>query len=48
VEGVETVEECGRRIFELILRTASGGRSKSEAQGFGEAEFAPWPLGAVM
>jgi altronate hydrolase len=47
-DGSETVAECGRRIFELILRTASGERSKSEALGFGEAEFAPWQLGAVM
>jgi len=47
-DGVETVEACGRRIFELILRVASGERSKSEALGFGEAEFAPWTIGAVM
>jgi altronate hydrolase len=48
VDGSETVEACGRRIFELILRTASGERSKSEALGFGDDEFAPWQLGAVM
>jgi altronate hydrolase len=47
-DGTETVEQCGRRVFDLILRVASGEPSKSEALGFGEAEFAPWPLGAVM
>jgi altronate hydrolase len=47
-DGEETVEACGRRIFDLILKVASGQRSRSEALGFGEAEFAPWPLGAVM
>ena len=47
-DGGEAVAACGQRIFELILRVASGERSKSEALGFGEAEFAPWPLGAVM
>jgi altronate hydrolase len=47
-EGTDTVEDCGRRIFELVLATASGQPSKSEALGFGEAEFAPWQLGAVM
>ena len=47
-DGTETVAACGQRIFELILQTASGQRSKSEALGFGEAEFAPWQLGAVM
>ncbi len=48
VDGVESVQECGRRIFDLILQTASGAKTKSEALGFGEAEFAPWQLGAVM
>jgi altronate hydrolase len=48
VDGTETVEECGKRVFDLMLRTASGERSKSEALGFGDDEFAPWQLGAVM
>ncbi len=47
-DGDETVQACGQRVFDLILRVASGERSKSEALGFGEAEFAPWPLGAVV
>ncbi|MCC7010477.1 MAG: altronate dehydratase [Acidobacteria bacterium] len=47
-DGEETVEQAGRRIFEAILRVASGERTKSEQQGFGEAEFSPWQIGAVM
>jgi altronate hydrolase len=47
-EGTETVEDCGRRIFDAVLRVASGEQTKSEAQGFGESEFAPWQIGAVM
>lgn len=47
-DGIETVEACGQRIFELILKVASGEKSKSETLGFGEAEFAPWSLGATM
>ncbi len=47
-DGDETVEACGRRIFDRILEVASGDRTKSEAQGFGESEFAPWQIGAVM
>jgi altronate hydrolase len=43
-----SVEELGRRIFELILETASGRQSRSEAHGFGTEEFVPWMLGAVM
>jgi len=48
VDGDETVQQCGQRIFELILRVASGEPTKSEAFDFGSAEFAPWQLGATM
>jgi altronate hydrolase len=48
VDGTETVDQAGERIFRLILRTASGERSKSELLGFGEDEFAPWVVGATM
>jgi altronate hydrolase len=46
--GEESVAECGERIFQLILRVASGERSKSESYDFGASEFAPWVLGATM
>jgi altronate hydrolase len=46
--GGESVQACGERIFELMLRTASGEPTKSEALGFGAQEFAPWMLGATM
>ena len=48
VDGKESLGECGKRIFELILQTASGRRTKSEEWGFGDLEFAPWPLGAMI
>ncbi len=48
IDGTETVQDCGARIFDLILRTASGEKSKSEQMGFGDDEFAPWVLGATM
>jgi altronate hydrolase len=48
VDGTETVEQVGERIFKLILETASGRKSKSELLGFGEDEFAPWVVGATM
>jgi altronate hydrolase len=48
VDGVETVEQVGERIFRLILETASGKKTKSELLGFGEDEFAPWVVGATM
>jgi altronate hydrolase len=48
VDGSETVEQVGERIFSLILETASGKKTKSEQLGFGEDEFAPWVVGATM
>ncbi|WP_424627112.1 UxaA family hydrolase [Bradyrhizobium sp. SYSU BS000235] len=48
LDGDETVQECGERIFNLMLRVASGEQTKSEAFDFGAAEFAPWVLGATM
>ncbi|ODT77433.1 MAG: galactonate dehydratase [Pelagibacterium sp. SCN 64-44] len=47
VEGV-SIEEKGREIFEHILRVASGEQTKSEALGYGDNEFVPWQVGAVM
>jgi altronate hydrolase len=48
IDGTETIAQAGERFFELILRVASGERTKSEAFGYGEDEFAPWTLGATM
>jgi altronate hydrolase len=48
LDGSLTVQEAGRRIFELMLATASGQPSKSEKHGFGSDEFVPWYIGAVV
>jgi altronate hydrolase len=48
VTGEETIEQAGQRIFELMLRVASGERTKSESYDFGGSEFAPWVIGATM
>ena len=48
IDGSETIQQAGERIFGLILETASGRKSKSEEFGYGEDEFAPWMLGATM
>ncbi|NYE24449.1 UxaA family hydrolase [Pigmentiphaga litoralis] len=47
VDGTATLQEVGQRIFEQILRTASGERSKSELLGLGNHEFVPWNIGVV-
>lgn len=48
LEGTETVEQVGRRIFEKIIAVASGERTKSELAGMGDEEFAPWHLGPTF
>lgn len=47
-DGLETLEEAGRRIFEMILEVASGEKTKSEKFGYGSLEFVPWQPGAIM
>ena len=42
------LEAKGAEIFEAFLAAASGAPTKSEALGFGGAEFVPWQIGAVM
>ena len=46
-EGL-SIGEMGERIFRRILEVASGSPTKSEALGFGDDEFVPWQIGAVM
>jgi altronate hydrolase len=46
-EGI-SIQEMGNRIFDRLLEVASGSPTKSEAQGFGDDEFVPWQIGAVM
>jgi altronate hydrolase len=48
VDGTAGVAEIGERLFRLMLATASGQRTKSELHGYGQNEFVPWQLGAVM
>jgi altronate hydrolase len=48
IDGSSTIVEMGQRIFELVLATASGVKSKSERHGYGQSEFVPWQVGAVM
>ena len=47
LDGECTVQEMGQRIFEVMLRTASGERSKSELLGLGDNEFVPWQIGIM-
>jgi altronate hydrolase len=47
LEGT-AVAEVGKEIFEKILAVASGEKTKSEINGVGEEEFAPWSIGPTL
>jgi altronate hydrolase len=47
IEGV-SIEKKGEEIFAKILKVASGETTKSEELGYGDNEFVPWQVGAVM
>ena len=43
-----SIADVGGQIFETLIEVAGGKKTKSELQGFGEHEFAPWLLGPIM
>ena len=43
-----SITQKGEEILDMIIRVASGEKTKSEELGFGGAEFVPWQIGAVM
>jgi altronate hydrolase len=43
-----SLSAVGREIFDLALAVASGQKTKSETLGYGDHEFVPWRLGAVL
>ena len=47
LDGV-SVQTKGDEIFRKVLAVASGEPTKSEDLGYGDLEFVPWQIGAVM
>jgi arabinonate dehydratase len=47
IDGV-SIEQKGEEIFRKVLAVASGEHTKSEDLGYGDLEFVPWQVGAVM
>jgi altronate hydrolase len=47
LDGV-SVADKGKEIFDAVLAVASGAHTKSEDLGYGDLEFVPWQIGAVM
>lgn len=48
IDGDETVQSAGARIFAEMLAVASGRPTRSEELGFGEEEFQPWLQSATL
>ena len=42
IDGTETIQEVGSRIFKKIIAVANGEKTKSELNGIGDEEFQPW------
>ena len=47
LDGV-SIADKGKEIFAKVLKVASGEHTKSEDLGYGDLEFVPWQVGAVM
>ncbi len=48
LDGVSDVQSKGEEIFQAVLQSASGVKTKSELLDYGANEFTPWQLGAVV
>lgn len=48
LDGEETIEAAGARIFEEMIAVASGKQTASERLGYGEEEFSPWDMGIML
>jgi altronate hydrolase len=48
LDGEVSMDDLGKQIFDLVLRTASGAPAKSEDLGYGDNEFLPWLIGATL
>ncbi|HQT85595.1 MAG: galactonate dehydratase [Acidiphilium sp. 37-64-53] len=47
LDGV-SIAAKGQQIFDRLIEIASGAATKSEILGYGDNEFVPWQIGAVM
>ncbi|MBT9595440.1 MAG: altronate dehydratase [Vitreoscilla sp.] len=47
LDGTKSIQELGAELFQLLLETASGRRSRSELHGYGQNEFVPWQISVI-
>jgi len=48
MDNEKTIEEIGEEIFNKIIAVASGEKSKSEINGYGDDEFNPWIIDPTL
>ena len=48
MDGESDIEKIGEKIFNQIIKVASGKLTKSEINGYGDDEFNPWIIGATL
>ena len=48
MDGISSIEEIGTNIFNELIEVASGKKTKSEINEYGDDEFNPWVIGATM
>ena len=48
MDGTESLQEVGMKIFEKIIAVAGGEQTKSEIHGIGDEEFVPWDIGPTL
>ena len=48
LDNSESLEQVATRILESLIAIASGQKTKSEQQGIGDEEFAPWTQGPTF
>lgn len=47
LDGTCSIQELGATLFQNLLDTASGQRSRSELHGYGQQEFVPWQISVI-
>ena len=47
LDGTQTIEALGARLFDMLLDLASGQPSRSELHGYGQQEFVPWQISVI-
>lgn len=48
LNGDVQLHQLGQEIYDLMLDVASGEKTTSEVFGYGDSEFVPWTIGAVL